>query len=80
LKAAKELADEAEKLSSDEKEQLKLTFDDLVRETPRTPVAASRYKKLTAKAGSMLAEGLKSILIELIVSNAKDLIWATHVK
>ncbi|HVA96732.1 MAG TPA: DUF2321 domain-containing protein [Candidatus Acidoferrales bacterium] len=80
LEAAKEMADEAEHLSKEEKEELKATFDDLVRDTPKTPVAASRYKRLTAKAGSMISDTLQKILIEVMVSNAKDLIFATHVK
>lgn len=71
LSAAKELTDEAENLSKEEKEQLKSTFDDLVKETPKTPVAISKYKRLTQQAGSFVAEGLQKILLEVMVAYAK---------
>lgn len=50
LAAARELTDEIEGLSDDEKERLKLNLADLVAETPRTEVAAMQTKKLLAKA------------------------------
>jgi hypothetical protein len=59
LHAALELADEADDLSSDEKEQLKGTFNDLISETPRTAVATTRIKRLVAMAGSTTASALR---------------------
>ena len=52
LKAAGELADELEKLSAEERQQLKDSFPDLVKNTPKTVVAETRFKKLMKKAGS----------------------------
>lgn len=51
LGAARELADEMEGLSDEEKERLKANLADLVAETPRTEVAVVQTKKLLAKAG-----------------------------
>lgn len=50
LAAARELADEMEGLSDEEKERLKANLADLAAATPRTEVAALQTKKLLAKA------------------------------
>ncbi len=50
LAAARELADEMDGLSDEEKERLKTNLADLVAETPRTEVAVMQTKKLLAKA------------------------------
>jgi len=44
LTAARELADEIDGLTSDERESLKKSIDDLVTDTPQTTVAATRSK------------------------------------
>ncbi len=75
LKAAKELSDEIDNLSPEERELLKKSLDDIVRETPQTTVAATRFKKLIAKAGPVAAEGFKKILLDLISETAKKAIW-----
>jgi hypothetical protein len=49
--AAKELADEFESLTPEEKEQLKGCLPDLLNDTPRTPVAEAVFKRLMRKAG-----------------------------
>ena len=49
LKAAQELADSLEDLSPEEREILKKSFDDIIRDTPQTVVAANKFKMLVAK-------------------------------
>jgi hypothetical protein len=44
LEAARELADELDGLTADERESLKGTLDDLVKDTPRTQIASTRFK------------------------------------
>jgi hypothetical protein len=75
LEAAKELIAEDEQLGTDEKELLRLTFPDLIIETPRTRLAISRYKKLTSKSLKVTSEGLKSILIEIASEAIKKMLW-----
>ena len=75
LKAAQELSDEVDNLSPEERDLLKKSIDDIVRETPQTPVAVNRFKKLIAKAGPVAAEGFKKILLDLISETAKKAIW-----
>lgn len=75
LKAAKELSDEFDNLSPEERETLKKSLDDIVRDTPQTPVAATRFKKLAAKAGKVAAGALRDILVDIASEAAKKLIW-----
>src|ERR1700736_2908200 len=68
LSAAKEYTDDLDQLSAEEKTALKGTFDDLTSDTPRTPVAANRFKKLIAKiepvAGSVLQKIIETVATE----------------
>lgn len=73
IAAARLMVDESE-LSQDDKEQLKASFDDLVRDTPRTELAATRFKRLAAKAGRGTADALKELLIQVASETAKKLI------
>ena len=69
LKTAKEFTDNLEELSPEEKIALKQSLDDLTTDTPRTPVAASRFKKLVDKVGPA-AGGVLKKAIETVVSEA----------
>jgi hypothetical protein len=75
LEAAAELADELDGLSAKEKKQLKDSFPDLVRETPKTAVAETRFKKLMKKAGSEAYDGMKAILIDVVSEAVKKAIF-----
>jgi hypothetical protein len=77
LKAAQELAQEVEGLSDSERDALKASLDDLVRDTPRTGLAATRFKRLVAKSGKGTAEAFKTILIDVLVETAKRVIFPT---
>ncbi len=75
LDAARELAMEQDGLTLEEQEQLAKSLDDLVRDTPRTAVAATRFKRLLGKAGAGAAGGFKDILVSVVVEAAKKIIW-----
>jgi hypothetical protein len=75
LKAARDLSDELDNLSDDEKENLKRSVDDIVRDTPQATVAAARFKKLIAKAGKTAADGFREILVDVVGEAAKRTIW-----
>ncbi|MGB6875783.1 MAG: DUF2321 domain-containing protein [Candidatus Acidiferrales bacterium] len=77
LDAARELTDEATDLKPDEKETLKASFDDLVRDTPKTALAAQRFQKLWAKLKGPTADGLKEIFVQVATETAKRLIFPT---
>ena len=50
FRPAKDLADELDELSDEEKEKLKATLDDLIPDTPQTEVAGTRFKKIMRRA------------------------------
>lgn len=65
LKAAKELADELDNLSTNEKESLKRSIEDIVRDAPNTAAAQLRFKRLVSKAGTVALDGFRQIFIEI---------------
>lgn len=75
LKAAQDLSDELDNLTQEEKDTLKRGLDDMVRDTPQTTVATTRFKRLVAKAGKGAAEGFKSILVDVVSEAAKKVLW-----
>jgi hypothetical protein len=77
LEAAADLASEIE-LSESDATALKATFADLVHDTPQTTVAASRFRRIIAKAGPMAAEGFKTILVNVVTEAAKKLMFPGH--
>lgn len=74
LKAARELTDLLEELSSEEREALKKSFDDIVRDTPQTKVAATQFKRLIAKVGKIAAEQLRELVVDIASETAKKII------
>jgi hypothetical protein len=75
IDAAKELSDELDGLTAEEKEQLKKSIDDIVVDTPRTTVAATRFKRLASKAGKGAVDSFKSILISVLSEAAKKILF-----
>lgn len=75
LAAAKDFAADLESLSPEDHETVNEALPDLVRDTARTPVAATRFKKILAKAGVEGATGLKQILVSVVTEAAKRMIW-----
>ena len=74
LKAAKELSDELDNLSPEERDILKKSLDDIVRDTPQTPVAATRFKKIAAKVGKVAAQQLRKLVVDIASETAKKII------
>jgi hypothetical protein len=69
LEAAKEYTDDLEQLTAAEKILFKETLDDLTRDTPRTPLAANRFKRLLNKIGPVAGSVLQK-LMETVVTEA----------
>ena len=74
IQAAEELADEMDKLTPEEREQLKRSIHDIIRDTPQTPVAATRFKRLVGKAGQKMGEALWGIVVDIASETAKKMI------
>lgn len=75
LEAARELANELDGLGEEDKSLLQRSLDDIVRDTPRTALAATRFKRLVAKAGHGAAECFKQVLSSVAAEAAKKQIW-----
>ena len=74
LQAATELASELNNLTEEEKQQLKNSLPDIIRDSPQTPVAATRFKRLLAKAKDKSGELIWDLLKELVSETAKKII------
>jgi hypothetical protein len=67
-------AEELNELTPEERQQLKGTLDDLVKDTPATPLAAARFKKVLRKAGSGALEAMRKLVIDIVSESAKKAI------
>jgi hypothetical protein len=75
LQAVAELADLQESLTAEEKLLLKKSFDDIIRDTAQSTVAAHRVKQLGAKAGKGFLDGARTILISVASEAAKKILF-----
>ena len=57
---------------------LKKSLNDLVSDTPNTPLAAQRFKRLVAKAGKGVADTFHKVLVDVLSEAAKKVIWPTQ--
>lgn len=71
LKAARELTDLLEDLSTEEREILKKSFDDIMLDIPQTTVAATQFKRLAAKVGKVAAQQLRKLVVDIASETAK---------
>ena len=75
LRAAQELADELDNLTNDERETLKKSLNELVRETPSTRVAETRFKTIMRKVGKEGYEGMRSLLTSIVSETVRKTIF-----
>jgi hypothetical protein len=74
LDAARKLADQMPGLTDAEKAEVKGDLDDLVADSPRTKLAASRVKRLLAKAGGELPGMLREVIVSFASDAAKKVL------
>jgi hypothetical protein len=74
LASAKEYTDELAELSTEDKNALKSSFDDLSTDTARTPLAATRFKRIIAKVGPAAADALSKIAVDFATAAAKHML------
>jgi len=75
IEAARELAKELEELTAEDKETLTKSIDDIVTDSPRTTLGATRFKKMMGKLGKETASVFKDILVSIVSEAAKKTIW-----
>ncbi len=71
LAIAKELADEIDNVSADDRAKIKEALDDVARDGPRTQLGAARLKKLLGNASSAVGKAAWKIAIEIATETAK---------
>jgi hypothetical protein len=76
IEAAHELAQELDQLTPEEKEMLSKSIDDIVTDSPRTTLGATRFKKIMAKVGKEAAAAFKEVLVDVASEAAKKMIWS----
>ncbi|TET45513.1 DUF2321 domain-containing protein [candidate division TA06 bacterium] len=75
IEAAHQLAGELDGISDEEKEKLTKSIDEIVKDSPSTTVAVTRFKKIVSKAGKPVAEAFKEILVDVASDTAKKVLW-----
>lgn len=72
IEAAKELVDDLEELTAEEKESYKESIDELVKESPKQELAAGRVKGYLMKAGPKIYQEFKDITAKVLSEIIKD--------
>lgn len=75
LQAAHELAQEMENISDEDKAILQKSIDDLAKDTPSTPVAVARFKKIMVKVGQTTASMFREILVDVLSEATKKALF-----
>lgn len=70
MKAAKELTKEIDDLSEEERTLIEKSIDDIVKDTPRTKVATTKFKKIMSRAGSTVASELRELIVDIASETA----------
>jgi hypothetical protein len=74
LSAAKELADEIEELSADDRERLKQNLEEIASDNPRTEVAAGRIRNTIARIGPATGRVLERLATEIATEAARKIL------
>jgi hypothetical protein len=75
VQAGRELIAESMSLDDDEKALLTKSLHEIVAETPATPLAAMRFKRLIAKAGPEMAGALTKVVTAVASEAAKNMLF-----
>jgi hypothetical protein len=74
LTTVTEYTDELEELSAEDKTTLKATFNDLTVDSPKTEIAASRFKRILRKLAPDVAETIRKTIVEIASTTAVKLL------
>jgi hypothetical protein len=77
ITAARELANELDGLDKDDRMLLVASIEDIVRDSPKTTLAATRFRKIVAKGGKVAVDSFRDILVNVAAEAAKRIIWPT---
>jgi hypothetical protein len=75
IKSVIEYSKEFGGLDSNEADELEKSINDLVSDTPKTQLGASRFKRIMTKVGAESASAIKEIIVDIVSESAKKIIW-----
>ncbi|MFZ0932645.1 MAG: DUF2321 domain-containing protein [Syntrophobacteraceae bacterium] len=75
LEAFQQYSNELDELNSQEKEELQETIHDLIRATPKTPLAEKKFKRIMAKVGKESFQAVKGILTDIVSETVKKTLF-----
>ena len=75
IEAAKDLAGEIDELTAEERDTLKGLIPDLAADTPKTELAAHRYKKILGKISDGAQEVVTSVVTKIATEAAKEILF-----
>jgi hypothetical protein len=75
IRAALELWVEESSATPEDAKQFQETLTELAKDSPRTQLAASRFKKAMTKVANPVASGIRDIIVDIISETAKKAIW-----
>lgn len=65
----------SDSLTEEEQSDFISAIPTLYTETPQTKVGILKFKKYAAKAGSVIGDGLRDILVDIISESIKKALW-----
>lgn len=74
IETAKEFLQELDELG-DDREKLANSLPDLISDTPRTTLAAERWRKALAKVGEHVGVALRELIVEIASESAKKIMF-----
>ena len=75
IRAATDLAKELDSITDQDRSMLEESIGELTKDTPSTQVAAVKFKKVMAKAGTSAASMFRDILTDVLSETAKKILW-----
>ncbi len=75
IQAAHDLTQELENISEEEREILDQSINEMVKDSPRTSLAVTRFKKILSKTNKPIVDAFRNILVDIISETAKKLLW-----
>ena len=75
IRAARALAEELENISDAERAVLAESIDEIVKDTPGSALAATRFKRILSKAGKPFVDAFRDILVDVASEAVKKMIW-----
>lgn len=69
------LAELDDALSEEDADDLVVSAKEIICETPKTKVAALKFKKILSRAGGETASAVRDLFVDIVAETAKRAIW-----